>query len=931
MLYNTGTPLDMCFVTESWLNGAVSDGMLDPHNKFTIYRLDRLNHRGGGVCVFANRNLNVAQIELNSASPDNVELLGLDLHCRSRIVYRFFLVYRPPETSPVYRLVDCDSYLKTVVNFITSNINCNGPTVVLGDFNCNNIDWDNNRPLGGTIANILTDFANYNSFTQYINHPTHGSSILDLLLINEPMTLSSLTVTAPFSNSDHCSVFFNLVFNLECNTISSPDILYNWYKGSYTTFCTYLYSIDWLFLLSTHLTVDTLWSAFCSILNVGIQLYVPTFTKNFSTVQKNVKKIPQKIRELQSCKLKAWRRHRADPLNSSLLETYKNFAKQCKREKKLHEIKNEKAILDSNNLGTFYNFVNKKMSHSNKMSVLKDSDGIPVTNDRDKAELLNRYFESVYTDDNGKLPNCETQNAPEITTVSFTAESIYATIKKIKSKLTIDPEGYSPYLLKQLVAALSSPLSLIFGTFMSVSKIPDSWKRAIVTPIFKKGSTSDPQNYRPISITSVFCKVMERIIVEKITTHLTEHKIITESQHGFLRKLSTCTNLVESLGDWTILLEGGSSVAVAYVDFSRAFDSVTHAKLLHKLKSYGISGELLEFIGYFLFDRSHCTKVGNSYSSSTKIRSGIVQGSCLGPLLFVLFINDIVRNLNIETTAKLFADDIKIYAKINTEQDATNFQKSLDIIYKWSKDWQLEISLHKCFIILLCRHSRGFNSFSFKLGDFIIQQKPSVRDLGVEVDEKLTFTNHVSNIVMNASQRSHLIFRSFTSKNPASLIRAFKIYVRPLLEYNSQVWSPITIKDITSIEKVQKQFTKRIPGCKNLTYYQRLKKFNLESLELRRLRADLKFTYKLIFNKTAVDYTKFFIIQTPTDRQLRSHNYQIRPVKRLKTNRSNQCLFYRIANMWNNLPPTTNFSSITSFESSIPSDFFIKFCKFNFG
>ena len=474
---------------------------------------------------------------------------------------------------------------------------------------------------------------------------------------------------------------------------------------------------------------------------------------------------------------------------------------------------------------------------------------------------------------------------------------------------------------------------MIFGAFMSVRKMPDSWKEAIVTPIFKKGSTSDPQNYRPISITSVFCKVMERIIVDKITTHLTEHKIITESQHGFLRKLSTCTNLLESLNDWTLLLEGGSRVAVAYVDFSRAFDSVTHAKLLHKLKSYGISGELLDFISYFLADRSHCTKVGNSYSSSTKIRSGIVQGSCLGPLLFVLFINDITRNLNIETTAKLFADDIKVYAKINTEQDAINFQKSLDIIYKWSKDWQLEISLHKCFIILLGTHSQRycFNSFSFKLGDFIIQHKSTVRDLGVEVDEKLSFSNHVSNIVMNASQRSHLILRSFTSKNPASLIRAFKIYVRPLLEYNSQVWSPITMKDITSIEKVQKQFTKRIPGCKTLTYYQRLKKFNLESLELRRLRADLKFTYKLIFNKTAADYTQFFTIQTPTDRQLRSHSYQIRPTQRVRTNRSNHCLFYRIATIWNTLPPSTNFTSLTTFTNSIPIDFLIRFCKFNFG
>ena len=369
------------------------------------------------------------------------------------------------------------------------------------------------------------------------------------------------------------------------------------------------------------------------------------------------------------------------------------------------------------------------------------------------------------------------------------------------------------------------------------------------------------------------------------------------------------------------------------MEFSRAFDTVTHAKLLFKLKAYGISGDLLNFISYFLSDRSDCTKVGNSYSSSTKIRSGIVQGSCLGPLLFVLFINDIVRNLNIDTTAKMYADDMKIYAKINIEQDAINFQKSLDAIYKWSKDWQLQISLHKCFIILLDRRSQryGFNSFCFKLGDFIIDRKSTVRDLGVKVDAKLSFSDHISRIVMTAYQRSNLIFRSFTSKNPASLIRAFKVYVRPLLEYNSQVWSPITMKDIISIEKVQKQFTKRISECKNLTYYQRLKKFNLESLEVRRLRADLKFTYKLLFSKIGNDYSKFFIVQKPADRQLRSHDHQIRPVHKLTSVRSNHCLFYRIATVWNSLPPTTNFSSVNAFNNSISAQHLIKYCKFNFG
>ena len=281
---------------------------------------------------------------------------------------------------------------------------------------------------------------------------------------------------------------------------------------------------------------------------------------------------------------------------------------------------------------------------------------------------------------------------------------------------------------------------------------------------------------------------------------------------------------------------------------------------------------------------------------------------------------------------KLFADDLKLYAAINTELDAANFQKYLDIIYHWSTNWQLDISLHKCFIIMLDRHAQSsiFKSYCFKLGNHVIEYKSTVRDLGLEVDEKLAFTDHISKITMTAHQRSNLIFRFFNSKDPHSLVFAFNVYVRSLLEYNSQVWSPIAMADIICIEKVQKQFTKRISGCEKLNYHQRLTKLNLESLEVRRLRADLKFMYKLIFKKVDLDYSKFFILQDSSNRQLRSHNFQIRPIHSLTNLRSNHCLFYRAATIWNALPPKTNFSSLNSFSTSIPADFLIRYCKFNF-
>ena len=468
---------------------------------------------------------------------------------------------------------------------------------------------------------------------------------------------------------------------------------------------------------------------------------------------------------------------------------------------------------------------------------------------------------------------------------------------------------------------------------MSVRKIPLAWKTSIIAPIFKKDLPSNPKNYRPVSLTSVFCKLMERVVVKELLSYLSQHNLISKNQHGFLKRLSTCTNLLECMNDWTVLIDSGSQVAVAYVDFARAFDSVTHTKLICKLKSYGISGALLEWIEFYLSNRNHCTRVGRHVSSYSDIRSGVIQGSCIGPILFVLFINDIADNLCVGAIAKLYADDLKLYASINNGSEFSDFQRCLDIIYNWSIDWQLDISFYKCFIVVLCgnhQHVFDYNDHVFKLGSHVLECKFSARDLGVTVDRKLTFSDHISDIVKKAHQRANLVIRSFLSKDPSSLIHAYKTYVRPLLEYNSQVWSPITITEIFRIEQVQKQFTKRIPGCFDLTYHQRLHKFGLESLELRRLRADLALIYKIIFCKTGMTRENFIIMMHNYNRKLRCHQYQIRPVKNFNTARSSRCLFNRVITLWNSLPDTTDFSSVSKFLNSVNNQFLISHCKLNF-
>ena len=157
--------------------------------------------------------------------------------------------------------------------------------------------------------------------------------------------------------------------------------------------------------------------------------------------------------------------------------------------------------------------------------------------------------------------------------------------------------------MRKLAPSLAEPLMLVFSSFMSVGQVPDEWRRAVVTPIYKGGIASDVSNYRPISLTCVFCKIMERVIVSVMSDYFQRHGLISKQQHGFLSKRSTTTNLLETLNEWTLALNDKASVVTAYIDYSKAFDVVSHNKLLYKLAAYGISGNLLKWIESF-FARS---------------------------------------------------------------------------------------------------------------------------------------------------------------------------------------------------------------------------------------------------------------------------------------------------------------------------------------
>ena len=351
--------------------------------------------------------------------------------------------------------------------------------------------------------------------------------------------------------------------------------------------------------------------------------------------------------------------------------------------------------------------------------------------------------------------------------------------------------------------------------------------------------------------------------------------------------------------------------------------------MIAKLSQYGIAGTLLCWIKDFLTGSTHRTKVGDCLSDVAYISSGVVQGSCLGPLLFLLYVNDICDVFTNTVTLKLYADDIKLYSNVGLSVPATlnELQEQLNCLCRWADDWQLPISYSKCNVLTIGKINDC--NLQATLDGIIIDCPKLVTDLGVAYDGKLSFSTHIATIAAKAHRRASLIQRCFVSRNTHSLLTAFNVYVRPQLEYCSVVWSPHLKKDIELIEKVQRRFTKRLPGMKNLTYEQRLAKLKLDSLELRRIRADSIWTYKLIFGQLHIDSKAFFSIRYDQSRRGRGHSYKLYLPPCSSSARFN-FFTYRVINAWNNLPPETDFGSLYTFKRGLNSKILSHFCKVNF-
>ena len=524
--------------------------------------------------------------------------------------------------------------------------------------------------------------------------------------------------------------------------------------------------------------------------------------------------------------------------------------------------------------------------------------------DQTKAELFNKFFTSVFSipDPNEELPEKEINIHPLLENIILEMDEVKTVLKNLDPRKSLGPDNISPRILMETAEANAEPLTKILNYSLNNGTIPDLWKLANVCPIHKKGEKEDMKNYRPISLLCVVSKVMERCIFNRIIGYIQPQ--ITELQHGFCAGKSTTTQLLEVYNSISEVIDQRGQVDTLFLDLSKAFDTVSHPHLVLKLQNLGLNGRLLEWFKDYLHNRKQQTCVNGELSSRADVTSGVPQGSILGPLLFLIYINDMPDVIHGTSKIALYADDSKIYNSINSDQDCINLQEQLENLVKWSETWKLNFNAAKCKIMSITRKILPYR-YNYNIRGIPLERVTTMMDLGVTVQDNLLWDLHIRNIVNKAHRNLFFIKRSIGCHAPSKAkLTLYTSLVRSQLEYASIIWAPTTKENIILLERIQKRATKYICNYRDMTYRERLQNCKLVPLAHRREILDCTFAHKArdgLFGQTIKDIC---LIKAPRHNvRLDPNNTKIQP-KAFNTETFGHFYSNRLPQIWNTLPTT---------------------------
>ena len=904
--------IDVIGITETWARQEHNDAEFDIEG-FQLYRKD--NKSGyGGVMMYVNNKMRATLCEeLTSDEFEDSVWCRIDAGDNHGLLIG--TVYRSPNSTEDNN----DKLLKLMKE--ATEYDSRMRMVIMGDFNLPEIDYENymvrgdNESYQARFFEITQDmFLVQNVFEVTRIRQGQQPSKLDYIFTKEEDEIVQLEYMCPLGLSDHVGLKWKYNITLGTMQTQRRDRLAYW-KCDFGAMTAYLDEINWEEKLNSK-DVEESWKIIRNIYEDSVQRFTPVIKhrnkKKLPFMKKETKKLINKRERL----FRVYSRTRRE-LDFEKYKKIRNEVTAAIRRDKLQDI-SKKCELFKSNKKAFYGYVKSKQSSRQSVIQLKTVDGQLTNDQKEAAEELSTYFKSVYVkEDTSHIPHFHPVNMskPETTMekLIITEEEVLKCLTKLNGNKSPGPDEMHPMIFKRTATSWVYPLKKLFQRSVDAGTLPIDWKTANITPIFKKGSKTDAGNYRPVSLTSVPCKILETIIRRHIVEHVERSGLFSRHQHGFMKNRSCLTNLLETVEDWTRALEEGFGMDVLYLDYQKAFDTVPHCRLIKKLKWYGIDESLSKWIMNFVSQRQMRVRVGEESSSWSSIDSGVPQGSVLGPLLFVLYVNEI--SCLVKSKIKMFADDTKLWRKIKSEEDKIILQADMDKLNKWSEDWLLKFNVDKCKRMTIGKVPDGDYQIGTGVNRKTIQTVVEEKDLGICITNDLKWSGQCSAAASKAMKALGLIKRTFGYLNKELFLNLYSTYVRPHLEFCVQVWAPYYRKDIDKLENVQRRATKLVNCIRKQKYEERLRYLGLFSLERRRRRGDLIEAYKIIKNIDDIESSQFF--ETSNTRNLRGHQYKMYKSYVNKTCRKN-FFSHRVINDWNRLPnEVVDASTLATFKNRL--------------
>ena len=916
-------------ISETWLNNEIGNDNFKIAGYNSIIRLDR-NHRiGGGVALFS-----VDSIFLQRRH--DLEFPGFEfLWAEFSVSGSNFLCgvcYRPPGNDNAL-FVNYLNGLQCMLDKIRTS-GRNYKIIILGDFNAH---YDPHLPLNSTeIGKQLNNFITINGLEQLISEPTRvtssTSSFLDLLITNcSNNFLNTGTLSSP-QNCDHSIIYGEMNISIRKLHCFQRDV-WNFNNVDIANLNRELQQVDWSEFLLSASDIDVIYDKWYRCLRQIIEKYIPFKTVTIRPHDKpwmnsQVRLAIRKRNRFLSLHNKnptqfSWERYRFQRNQTNYL---------IRMAKKRYFNKLNFDLCDSS-LGNKKWWALAKQVYDNKTSLMSSAlieNDISISDPLEKARIFNSFFVSQSKLDGADStpPSVESfQTSMYISDIVVSRQDVYNLLKNVDTTKACGHDGVGNKIIQICCEGLSDSFTSFVNLSFRLGKFPYQWKLANVIPIFKKGNRHLKSNYRPVSLLPSLSKICEKLVFMQLYNFLLDIGFLYKYQSGFRPSDSTINQLIYITHQIYLAFESGKEVRVTFLDISKAFDKVWHAGLLKKLGSLGVRDPLLAWIKSYLTDRKQRVIIEGQSSEWASINAGVPQGSVLGPLLFLIYINDLTTEL--VSNPFIYADDTMLFEVVNDiHVSAVKLNEDLDRISDWSQKWLVTMNPTKCRSLVFSSKRDKPVHPALYLDGSRIEEVDIHTHLGLIFQSNMSWQCHIQNIYEKASKRLNVLKLLKYKLNRSTLSCLYKSLIRPLMEYGDVIWDNCTEAEANLLERIQYESARAVTGAiKGSSATRLLSELAWESLKTRREMHKLFYIFKIIKHTSPAYLVELLpdTVHVRTGRLLRSGENLTLLASR--TEKFKQSFFPSSVKLWNSLQiDVRNSTSLNIFKVRLKS----MYCPFSY-